>query len=89
MVSMVAYGPGCPKLDSQHSRDFFRGKIVDVPEFNQWRCLEKSGQWLENVDHTHLILASGKVLPKNTTDTRHIIKQVLKEKELCWRDVSS
>ena len=24
-------------------------------------CLERSGQWLENVDQTHLVLASGKL----------------------------
>ena len=27
-------------------------KIVDVAEVNQRRCLEESGQWLENVDQT-------------------------------------
>ena len=25
-------------------------KIVDVAEVNQQRCLDESGQWLENVD---------------------------------------
>ena len=34
-------------------------KVIDVAEVNQWRWLEESGQWLENVDRTHLILASG------------------------------
>ena len=34
-------------------------KIVDVAEVNQRRWLEESGQWLENVDQTHLVLASG------------------------------
>ena len=33
------------------------GKIVDGAEVNQRRCLEESGQWLDNVDQTHLILA--------------------------------
>ena len=43
----------------------FRGKIVDVIEVYQRRCLEESGQWLENVDQTPLILAGGKlVVPK-------------------------
>ena len=33
---------------------------------NQQRCSEESRQWLENVDRTHLVLASGKlVLQKN------------------------
>ena len=29
---------------------------------NQRRCLEESGQRLENVDRTHLVLASGKLV---------------------------
>ena len=37
----------------------FRGKIVHVAEVNNWHCLEKIGQWLENVDQTLLVLASG------------------------------
>ena len=37
-------------------------KIVDVAEVNQWCCLEESGQWLENVDQTHLVVASGKLV---------------------------
>ena len=31
-------------------------KLVNVAEFNQRRCLEESGQWLENVVQTHLVL---------------------------------
>ena len=34
-------------------------KIVNVAEVNQWRWLEESGQWLENFDQTHKVLASG------------------------------
>ena len=46
---------------------FIRRKIINVAEVNQRRCLEESGQWLENVDPTHLVLASGKpVLQKKT-----------------------
>ena len=37
-------------------------KIVYVAEANQWRCLEESGHWLENVDRAHLVLASGKLV---------------------------
>ena len=33
-------------------------KIVDVGEVNQRHCVEESGPWLENVDQTHLVLAS-------------------------------
>ena len=38
----------------------FRGKIIDVAEVNQQHWIEERGQWLENVDRTHLVLASGK-----------------------------
>ena len=43
---------------------FFRGNIVDVAEVNQWRRYEENGQWLENVDQTHVVLASGKLVQK-------------------------
>ena len=33
-------------------------KIVEVAKVNQWRCLEESGQLLENVDQTHLVPSS-------------------------------
>ena len=33
---------------------------------NQWRCLEESGQCLENVDQTHLVPASGKLVLEKT-----------------------
>ena len=60
MVSILALGPSCPRFDSQYSQKMFQGKIVDVAELNQRRGLEESGQWLEYVDRTHLVLASGK-----------------------------
>ena len=34
--------------------------MIDVAEVSQWRWLEECTQWLENVDQTHLALASGK-----------------------------
>ena len=34
-------------------------KNVNVTEVNQRGCLEESGHWLENVDQTRLVLASG------------------------------
>ena len=38
---------------------------MNVVKVSQWRWIEESGQWLENIDQTHLVLASGKpVLPK-------------------------
>ena len=60
------FSPSSPGFESQHSRNFFRGKIIGVFEVNQWPWLEESGQRLENDYHTHLVLASGKpVLQKN------------------------
>ena len=49
-----------PRFKSQRSPKKFRGKIIDVVEVNQWPWLEESGPWLENVDQTYLVLASGK-----------------------------
>ena len=37
-------------------------KIVHAADLKQQHCLEKSGQCLENVDQTHLVLASGKLV---------------------------
>ena len=34
----------------------------DVAEVYRWLWLEESGQRLENVDQTHLVLASGKLV---------------------------
>ena len=33
------------------------------------RCFEESGQWLENVDQTHLVQASGKLVQKERIST--------------------
>ena len=49
-------------------QNFFYEKRADVAEDNQQHCLEESGQRLENVDWTYLVLASGKLgLQKSTT----------------------
>ena len=42
--------PSVPRKNSEE-------KIVNVAEVNQWRCLEESRKWLENVNRTHLVLA--------------------------------
>ena len=56
--SIFASGPSCPRFDSQCSQKFSEENIGDVAEVNQWRCLEESGQWPENADQTHQVLAS-------------------------------
>ena len=73
-VSIRASGPSCPGFDSQGSRNYFCDltKFVAVTEVNQQRCLEESGQWLENVDRTHLVLASGKL----------VLQRILKKPDL-------
>ena len=66
MVSILASRPSCPGFDSLIPKKFSEEKNVDVAEVYQRRCLEESGQWLENVARTHLVLASGKpVLQKD------------------------
>ena len=60
MLTIHASGPSWPRFDSQCSQKFLFGKHYDVAEVNQWRWLEGSEQWLENVDQTNLVLASGK-----------------------------
>ena len=51
----------------------FRGKIIHVSVVNQRLRLKESGQWVGNVDQTHLVMAIGKtVLEKKelpTTDS--------------------
>ena len=42
--------------------------IVDVVEVNQWRCLEESGQYLENVDQTQVVQRSGKLVLQKVKD---------------------
>ena len=54
---LSCFSPSSPRFES---RNFFIGKIIDVAEVNQQRWLEESGQWLENVDQTYLVLARGK-----------------------------
>ena len=48
-------------------------KIVDVAGINHLCCLEKSGRWLENVDPTHLVLASVKLELKKHSPSLKII----------------
>ena len=45
-------------------KKFLEENKVDVAEVNQWFCLEERGQWIENVNRTHLVLSSGKLVQK-------------------------
>ena len=62
VVSILGSVPTCLGFDSKHSPKKFSGKFVTLAN-GYIRCnLEESGQWLENVDRTHLVLASGKLV---------------------------
>ena len=62
MVSILSSRPICPWFAPNDSLKILRGKIVNVAEVNQRLYLEESGQLLENVVQTQLVLASGKLL---------------------------
>ena len=64
MVSILASGPRCPEFNSKRSQKFSEENIVDVAVLYQRHFLEDSGRWLENVDQTHLVLASVKKVLK-------------------------
>ena len=57
MVCILASDSAAP--GSTPSKKISEEKIVNVAEVHQQHGLEESGQWLENVDRTHLVLASG------------------------------
>ena len=56
IFSIFASGPNCPGFYSQQKKNSGE-KIIDVAEVNQWRWVEESEQWVENVDQTHQVLA--------------------------------
>ena len=64
-LAYLLLDPAAP-VPYQHSKILFREKIVNMAQFDQWRSVEESGQWLEIVDKTRLVLASGKPVPQKT-----------------------
>ena len=58
MVSILASGPSRPRFESQLSA--FSEEIFLDAEVSLLCWLEESGQWRENVDRTHFVLASVK-----------------------------
>ena len=85
MVSTIASEHSCHRFDSHHFKNYFRGKNIDFAEVNQLRWLEESGQWLENVDQTHLILASGKSVLKKLPMRKKVKKfETLQRIDLFW-----
>ena len=61
-LAYLILDPAAPGYIPSNPNFFSKEKIVNVAEVNQRRCLEETGQWLENVDRTHLVLASGKLV---------------------------
>ena len=45
--------PAFPKM-------FQRKNFIPLAEVNRWRLLKESVEWPENVDQSHLVLASGR-----------------------------
>ena len=85
MVSILASGPSCPVFNFQHFWNFF---IVSIAGVNQQRCLEESRQCLENVDWTHLVLASGKLAKQKSMYLSNVdIKKIqfLIERQESWK----
>ena len=52
-------GNSCSVCDSHNN--FYEEKIVYIGDVKKLWSLVESEQWLENVDRTHLVLASGKL----------------------------
>ena len=66
---IIMKGEKDPGVDGLYEHKISEEKIVDVAEANQQRCSEESGLLPENVDQTHLVLASGKLVLKKTYQT--------------------
>ena len=55
-MAYLLLDPAVPSSIPSIPRNCFqRKKFVDAAKVNQQRCSEESGQWLENVDRTHLV----------------------------------
>ena len=54
--------PSTPGLILSAPEFFSEEKTVDVAEIYQRHYFDESGQWLENVDQTHLVLARGELV---------------------------
>ena len=72
--SILASHPSAPGPSPIIPKIFQIDKLIDVAEFNQRLWLEESGQWLENVVRTHLVLASDKPVLQKKVLGRFVIK---------------
>ena len=62
--------PSMPKKISEE-------KIVNIAKVYQWRCLEESGQWLENIDRIHLVLASDKLVLQKCMSANALLNNII------------
>ena len=70
VVQWLAYlllEPAAPGSIPSIPEIFSEEKIVNVAEVNLRGSLEENGPWIENVDQTNLVLASGKLVLQKWT----------------------
>ena len=63
-LAHLLLSPAAPGSSHSIPKKLSEEKMVEGAAVHQRRCLEESGQWLENVNRTHLVLASSKLLLK-------------------------
>ena len=51
-----------PCFNTSVPKKFSEEKYKPIAEVNLWRLLKESVEWPENVDQSHLVLASGKLV---------------------------
>ena len=61
-LAYLLLDPSTPGLILSAPEFFSEEKTVDVAEIYQRHYFDESGQWLENVDQTHLVLARGELV---------------------------
>ena len=66
-LSYLLLEPAAPGSIPSIPENFSEEKIVNVAEVNLRGSLEENGPWIENVDQTNLVLASGKLVLQKWT----------------------
>ena len=66
-LSYLLLEPAAPGSIPSIPEIFSEEKIVNVAEVNLRGSLEENGLWIENVDRTNLVLASGKLVLQKWT----------------------
>ena len=62
MVAYLLLDPAVVYLLPSIPKKYSVEDIIDVAEVHERCCWVESEQWLENVDQTHLVAASGKLV---------------------------